>query len=118
MPNISDIQIYVNPVSDKHNSRTSAGFHYETYGEISPSRTHAVDFHYETYGEISPSRTHAVDFHYETYGEISPSHTILYASLLSLILPFQVDIRTRKYMLKIKICIVIIIKYASLGKMG
>ena len=61
------------------------------------SRTHAIGFHCETYGEISPSRTHAVGFHYETYGEISSSRTP--ALLLSLILPFQKDIRTRKCIL-------------------
>ena len=38
---------------------------------------------------------HFVDSHYETYGEIS--HSLIYASLLSLIFQFQVDIRTRKY---------------------
>ena len=43
------------------------------------------------------SRTHAIGFHYETYGEISSSRTP--ALLLSLILPFQKDIRTRKCIL-------------------
>ena len=45
------------------------------------------------------SLTHASGFHYETYGEISPSRTLSYASLLSLILPFQIYIRQRKYIL-------------------
>ena len=44
------------------------------------------------------SRTQAVDFHYETYGEISPSRTPN-ASGISLIFPFQIDTRTRKYIL-------------------
>ena len=42
---------------------------------------------------------YAVGFHYETYIEISPTLTLLFASLLSLILPFQIDIRTRKCIL-------------------
>ena len=50
------------------------------------------------------SLTHAVGIHYKTYGEIGKSHTLLYASLLSLILPLRVDIRTRKYILHRWVC--------------
>ena len=45
------------------------------------------------------AKIHAVGFHYETYGEISPSGTLslklLYATLLSLILPIQIEMCTR-----------------------
>ena len=55
-------------------------------------------------------KVRAVGFHYETYGELIYAYgsvgivgnlalSFLYASLLSLILPFQIDIRTRKYIL-------------------
>ena len=48
---------------------------------------------------LDRSRTHADGFHYETYGEISPSRTLFYTLHCSLILLFQIDIRTRKCIL-------------------
>ena len=41
------------------------------------------------------SRTHAVAFHYEIWWD--QPHSLLYASPISLLIPFQIDIRARQY---------------------